>query len=164
MHTEKRLDRVVCNQEWLDTCCLSSVSTRVKHQTNHHFPLLIDFQFSSISFASNFKFLRMWSLHPDCRSVILDCWNTVVIGCPMFILSSKLKLLKNKLKDWNKNCFGNVNDSVSSAESNLQHLQDQIQQNGPSDVLLAQEKIANISLEDALNKQEVFWQEKSKLN
>jgi exonuclease III len=73
MHTEKRLDRVVCNQEWLDTCCVSSVSTRVKHQTNHHFPLLIDFQFSSISFASNFKFLRMWSLHPDCRIVILDC-------------------------------------------------------------------------------------------
>jgi hypothetical protein len=31
-------------------------------------------------------------------------------------------------------------------------------------VLLAREKIANIALEDALNKQEVFWQEKSKLN
>jgi hypothetical protein len=68
------------------------------------------------------------------------------------------------LKDWNKTCFGNVNDFVTSAEMNLQNIQDQIQSLGPTDVLLADERLASIAFEDALNKQEAFWQEKAKLN
>jgi hypothetical protein len=59
-HTEKRLDRVVCNQDWLNICSMSSVSALVKH---NHFPLMLDFQLTSTAFASYFKFMRMWSLH-----------------------------------------------------------------------------------------------------
>jgi hypothetical protein len=162
-HTEKRLDRVVCNQDWLNICTMSAVSALVKHKSDH-FPLLLDFQLTSTTFASSFKFMRMWSLHQDCRNVILDCWKTEVTGCPMFILNKKLKLLKIKLKDWNKNCFGNVNEAVTTAEQNLNLIQDQIQLNGPSDLLLADEKLAHFAFEEALNKQEVFWQEKAKLN
>jgi hypothetical protein len=90
-HTEKRLDRAVCNQSWLDFCSVTSVSTLTKHKSDH-FPLLLDFQITVSSFASSFKFLRMWSLHPGCRSLILESWNTDVVGCPMFILSKKLKI------------------------------------------------------------------------
>ncbi|MCH82389.1 RNA-directed DNA polymerase (Reverse transcriptase), partial [Trifolium medium] len=82
-HTERRLDRAVCNQSWLD----------------------------------------LW--------------------CPMFILNKKLKLVKEKLKTWNKTSFGNVHDLVNSTEQMLQHIQDQIQIFGPSNELLAEEKIAH---------------------
>ncbi|KAK2433108.1 hypothetical protein QL285_018413 [Trifolium repens] len=156
--TEKRLDRAVCNQAWLDLCIVSSVSTLIRHKSDH-FPLLLDVQLTNTSFVSYFKFMRMWSLHPDCRSVVLDCWNTVVIGCPMFILSKKLKLLKDKLKIWNKDCFGNVHEFVSMSEHKLQQIQDQIQQHGHTDSLLEQEKLASKAFEEALNRQEAFWQE-----
>jgi hypothetical protein len=162
-HTEKRLDRAICNQLWLDTCSVSSVTALVKHKSDH-FPLLLDFQFTSNSYASNFKFMRMWSLHPDCTNLISECWNTNVSGCPMFILSKKLKLLKEKMKVWNKECFGNVNEVVSSADQNLHLIQSQIQTSGPTDALLSQEKLANAVLEEALSRQEVFWQEKARLN
>jgi hypothetical protein len=138
-YTEKRLDRVVCNQTWLDTCCVSSVSTLTRHKSDH-FPLLFEFHLTTNSFASNFKFMKMWSSHPDCKNIILDCWNTSVVGCPMFVLTKKLKILKDKLKVWNKSCFGNVDVSVTAAEYNLQHIQVQIQQLGPSDSLLNDEK------------------------
>jgi hypothetical protein len=106
----------------------------------------------------------MWSLHPDCANIIAECWNTNVSGCPMFILSKKLTLLKEKMKVWNKDCFGNVNDAVSSADQNLHLIQNQIQTIGPTDALLAQEKLASAVLEEALSRQEVFWQEKARLN
>jgi hypothetical protein len=61
-----------------------------------------------------FKFLKMWSLHDSCKDVIKNCWNTLVVGCPMFILSQKLKMLKEKLKTWNKDIFGNVRDQIES--------------------------------------------------
>jgi hypothetical protein len=106
----------------------------------------------------------MWTLHPDCLSLIQECWNTTVIGCPMVILSKKLKLLKEKLKIWNKECFGNVHSSVSVAEQNLNLIHDQIQTTGPSDTLLSEELIAQNNLAEALNRQECFWQEKAHLN
>jgi exonuclease III len=71
-HTEKRLDRAVCNQAWLDTCCVSSVSTLTRHKSDH-FPFLLEFHLTSTSFASNFKFMRMWSSHSDCKHIMLDC-------------------------------------------------------------------------------------------
>ncbi|MCH85515.1 RNA-directed DNA polymerase (Reverse transcriptase), partial [Trifolium medium] len=44
----------------------------------------------------------MWTTHPDCDKIIKDCWGKTVVGCPMYILSQKLKLVKDKLKSWNK--------------------------------------------------------------
>ncbi|GAU51709.1 hypothetical protein TSUD_415160 [Trifolium subterraneum] len=67
-YTEKRLDRVVCNQFWLDLCNVNSVSTLTKHRSDH-FPLLMEFQLTNVAFASHFKFMRMWTLHPDCRQL-----------------------------------------------------------------------------------------------
>ncbi|GAU46322.1 hypothetical protein TSUD_401930 [Trifolium subterraneum] len=160
--TEKRLDRAVCNQAWLDLVCISSVTTLNKHKSDHS-PLLLEYKLTTTSFASHFKFMKMWSLHTDCRNIILDCWNTVFVGCPMYNLNQKLNLLK-ELKIWNKQSFGNVHDLVNYAEQELQHIQDQIQHNGHTDALLAAEKLASKAYEEALNKQEIFWQEKEKLN
>jgi hypothetical protein len=82
----------------------------------------------------------------------------------MFVLSQKLKSLKTKLKTWNKECFGDVNESVVSAELHLHQIQMQIQQIGHNDNLLNEEKLASAKLEDVLSRQEAFWQEKARLN
>ncbi|KAK2429733.1 hypothetical protein QL285_028147 [Trifolium repens] len=162
-YTEKRLDRAICNQFWLDSCCSSSV-TALTRVSSDHFPLLLDLQVTSNSFASQFKFQRMWSLHDDCSRIVSDCWKSVVVGGPMYILTQKLKILKDRLRVWNKSCFGNVHANVTAAEDKLHQIQLQIQQNGHTDALLFEEKLAAKLYEDALNKQEVFWQERARLN
>ncbi|KAK2374968.1 hypothetical protein QL285_075894 [Trifolium repens] len=106
----------------------------------------------------------MWSLHDGCKDIISDIWSTRIVGCPMFILSSKLKLLKNALKIWNKDIFGDVHIFVSNSEENLRVIQDQIQINGPTDSLRNAEKLAQIKLEEALHRQDWFWQEKAHVN
>ncbi|KAK2352799.1 hypothetical protein QL285_090510 [Trifolium repens] len=160
---ERRLDRAVCNQAWMDMCTSLNVSTLTRHKSDH-VPLLLDFKLNLISVASQFKFLRMWSTHPECEGIIKDCWNVVFHGCPMYILSNKLKLVKQKLKIWNKGTFGNVHELVKNAENKLNFIHDQLSLNGPSDALLNDEKLAHADLESALNKQEIFWQEKANLN
>ena len=162
-HTERRLDRVICNQSLVDLCSSISVSALNKIHSDH-FPMLLDIQMSCVSFASNFKFLRMWTLHPDCKEIVKEAWSTNVIGCPMFVLNKKLKILKHKLKLWNKEVFGNVHDHVKVAEQKLHEIQEQIQVNGHSEVFLEAEKNAQKILEDALNRQELFWQEKARIN
>ncbi|WJX67284.1 hypothetical protein P8452_51763 [Trifolium repens] len=154
-HTERRLDRTICNQAWLDACTSLNCSTLIRNRSDH-FPLLFDFNTHNLSFKSSFKFMRMWSLHDGCHDVIANSWNERVIGCPMFILNSKLKRLKDKLKTWNRDVFGNVHSYVHEAEQALNNIQNQIQNVGHSDNLMSMEKIAQINLDKALNIQEEF--------
>jgi len=79
----------------------------------------------------------------------------------MFILSSKLIRLKDKLKVWNKEVFGNIHNLVSEAEKDLCNIQSQIHITGHSDHLMMQERHAQTN--EALLKQEVFWQEKARI-
>jgi hypothetical protein len=120
--TERRLDRAITNQIWLDSCHTLSVSALTKHHSDHY-PLLLDVQVNNIPFASQFKFMRMWVSHPNCSTIVRDSCSSNVIGCPMFILTKKLKSLKEKLKIWNKDCFGNVHEAVQLAEQNINHMQ-----------------------------------------
>ncbi|GAU26607.1 hypothetical protein TSUD_102140 [Trifolium subterraneum] len=107
--------------------------------------------------------MAMWLLHPDCLNVVRDFWNTTVIGCPMFVLSKKLKFLKEKLKIWNKEVFGNVHDQIKIAEEKVNSIQYVINSNGHSDSLMDLEKQAQFELELALNMEEAFRKEKTKV-
>jgi len=155
-HTERRLDRTICNQSWLDLCNTMSYSTLTKLKSDH-FPLLFEFQYSDCSFSSQFKFMKMWSLKDDCRTLIANSWSNVVTSCPMFVQNKKLKILKNNLKVWNKENFGNVHLMVKNVEQKVSHIQSKIQQEGHSDTLMSQERAAHKSMEDALKIQEWFW-------
>jgi len=115
--TEKRLDRAICNQQWI--------------------------HLEDTRFASQFRFHQMWALHLDCANIIASCWNNNVVGCPMYVLNKKLKILKEKLKDWNKETLCNVQDHVKNAENNLQQIQHLIAITRHTDDLLDQEKKLN---------------------
>ena len=103
---------MLVNQDWINVCQSSSVSTLTKLRSDHY-PLLFEFQTQSSPFTSSFKFMKMWISHPDCINVVKQCWNNQIIGCPMLILSQKLKMLKEALKLWNKNTFGDVHSQVT---------------------------------------------------
>jgi len=64
-NTQKRLDRVLVNQDWINVCQSSSVSTLTKLRSDHY-SLLFEFQTQSSQFTSSFKFMKMWISHPDC--------------------------------------------------------------------------------------------------
>ena len=161
-NTERRLDRCICNERWMDIASSVNCSTLIKNQSDHY-SILLDFQLTNHKFFSQFKFLKMWSLHETCKDVIQDSWKLPVIGCPMFVLSKKLQTLKIKLKCWNKEVFDNIHGLVKTTEASLQTIQAQIQTLGHTELLVQQEKQAQHELDLALNKEELFWFEKSKV-
>lgn len=162
-HIKRRLNRTIVNSNMLDLCSNISCSTLTKTSSDHY-PILLDFKTDSIRFASSFKFLKMWTLHNDCKQLFSDTWKINVVGCPMYVLSAKLKILKGKLKLWNKDVFGNIHEYVAAAETKLSDIQTKINLLGHSDTLMNEEKQAQIDLDQALNKQESFWKEKARLN
>lgn len=95
--------------------------------------------------------------------LIADCWSQLVFGCPMFILSQKLKYVKVKLKIWNKQVFGDVHKLVQNSTNHLNNIQCQIQNLGMNDNLKSQEPKAQQDFKDDLDKDEYFWMEKSRI-
>lgn len=162
-YTAKRLDRAISNNDWLDFWSVVSCCTLTKSKSDH-FPLLINLQKETWRHSLSFKFLRMWAENPDCRKVISEVWSMNVVGCPMLVLTSKLKVLKQKLRDWNQDVFGNVRENVNVALQKVDWVQEQIDSLGPLDDLIEQEKEALSNMQNALFQQEEFWLEKSRLN
>ncbi|XP_058784648.1 uncharacterized protein LOC131659478 [Vicia villosa] len=160
--TEKRLDRAICNLDMLDICTNMNCHTLSKIKSDHY-PLLLFIDFNKISIKSQFKFLKMWTGHDDCERIIKDTWNSIVYGCPMFVLDQKLKILKLKLKDWNKNIFGDVKIRVLEAETKLKIIQEEINSLGYSDNRQSAEAKAQYELEKALMFEEEFWKEKASI-
>jgi len=70
-HIKRRLDRAFCNQVWLDLSYSMFVSTLIKHKFDH-FPLFLEMQVSNETFASQFKFMRMWTTHSNCKNIVKD--------------------------------------------------------------------------------------------
>ncbi|XP_058742332.1 uncharacterized protein LOC131614798 [Vicia villosa] len=162
MTVERRLDRCLGNLLWIDSCSNLSVSTLAK-VCSDHYPLLFEFHINCSRSINQFKFLSAWTVHDQCRNLIESTWSQEIIGCPMFVLSKKLQLLKRDLRGWNRNVFGNVTNNVKAAEDNLLSVQDRIQQEGISEVLKKQEMEAQTSLTKALVIEEHFWKGKARV-
>ncbi|XP_058783218.1 uncharacterized protein LOC131657884 [Vicia villosa] len=138
---ERKLDRAFCNNNWINSYITMSISSLPKLKSDHH-PILLYFSFSSQRRASRFKFLAMWTLDYSCKTLISTVWASSVVGCPMFILAKKLKLLKTSLKAWNKDVFGNIHFLVLEATDDLSSIQGQINLEGASIILKGREKAA----------------------
>jgi len=161
-HIQRRLDRAICSQDWFNACNLVSCSTLTKLRSNHY-PILLEFKNDDIQFVSQFKFLKVWISHPDCLKIVKESWDQNFVCCPMFVLNQKLKHLKEALKVWNKNTFGNIPLQVTEATEKLNYIQEEIDNSGATDDLMDQERAVQISLEKVLDTEEIFWQQKSKV-
>jgi len=62
------------------------------------------------------------------------------------------------LKDWNRTTFGVIHFEVTEATSNINVIQEEVDNSGATNDLRDQEKAAQISLEKVLDTEEIFWQ------
>lgn len=81
----------------------------------------------------------------------------------MFILSQNLKHLKNILRSWNKQDFGNIHNLTQEALNNLNNIQAKIDVYGLLDAFIHLEKFAHLALHQALCVQDLFWKEKFRI-
>ncbi|KAK4857292.1 hypothetical protein QYF36_026577 [Acer negundo] len=107
-----------------------------------------------------FRFNQMWADHEDFSDLVVQAWSspsfsTSAMGC----MVAKLKRLKLALHDWNKSVFGDVNQKLAYAMTDLANIQLDISTNGVSDEALNMEIQAKnvvdtlLSYQDSLNRE-----------
>ncbi|XP_058203081.1 uncharacterized protein LOC131317559 [Rhododendron vialii] len=70
-----------------------------------------------------FRFLDIWLSNPKCMKVAKEAWEEAQVhGWAGYILVQKLRTVKDRLKVWNKQDFGDINCALHDIESKLHHL------------------------------------------
>ena len=102
-----KLDRFLVTQDWLD-CFSGVIQCRLPRPTSDHFPILL----KGGGFRkgpSPFRFENMWFKVDGFNELIRGWWQEAGgRGRTSFRLASKLKILKDKIKTWNKDVFGRL--------------------------------------------------------
>ncbi|KAI9117842.1 hypothetical protein K1719_011257 [Acacia pycnantha] len=98
----KRLDRCLCNVNWLEVFVNAEVRVVPRVGSDHH-PMLVK-SCADLSFAGrrNFKYEMMWKMHENFVDFMRSSWKANEDTHVM------LNLLQRDLKVWNREVFGRI--------------------------------------------------------
>ena len=158
--SKARLDRFLFSADWEDK--FPSVSRQhLPRLLSDHFPIVLE----GGSFQRDrrpFRFENMWLKDEGFIERVRSWWESYnVLGALSFVLANKLKLLKNDLKKWNVEVFGNAEDRMRKLWQELSDLE-MIED---SRALLEEERLELVrgELEKVTLMEEIYWRHKSKV-
>ncbi|XP_031105865.1 uncharacterized protein LOC116010543 [Ipomoea triloba] len=143
-----RLDRALCSMEWMD--CMPH--TKVIHLTalgSDHCPILIDMDTQERKKGDRFMFQGAWTRHHSFIDIVRQHWikeNTVW---------QNLDEMTTKLKDWNRNVFGNIHLRKNKLLRRLEGIQRQFDHAHHTGLLKLECKIKK-ELEETLQQEELL--------
>ncbi|KAL3745498.1 hypothetical protein ACJRO7_014584, partial [Eucalyptus globulus] len=110
-----------------------------------------------------FKFFDYWSDHPNFSTIVQQAWETPVIGFSMYRLVSKLKVLKDSLKQLNREAFSNISSRTEEAREALRLVQNDLQLDPNNSGLADLEKTSRRIFVDLRRDEESFFRQKSRV-
>ena len=89
-----------------------------------HWPLQLEASLIGKPRNSPFRFENVWLMHSDFLTNVEKWWKEELHlqGTKMFLLHHKLKHIKGRLKEWNKNEFGNIFKAKGEVEKKLKEI------------------------------------------
>ena len=136
-----KLDRALGNQKWQDTFGTTEAFFLPEGCFDHS-PVLINTFSNPSMMRKPFRYSKMWSLLPDFKTNLKENWEPDVEGVPMFRLVTKLRRLKEMLKQLNRREFANVQVAAEHAKDEMIRAQEELHRN-PSDEGLIEAEIAS---------------------
>ena len=110
-----RLDRFLVSEDW-DCLFGGTRQSILPRPTFDHFPILLEGGRVMPKRPSPFRFENMWIKEEGFKDLIKVWWQRLEFrGTSSYVLTEKMKAIKNLLKIWNKEVFGRVEENKKSA-------------------------------------------------
>jgi len=122
--SRRKLDRFLLSPEWLDRWPTTIQSTLPRNFSDHC-PILL--RSSSVDWGPKpFRVLDCWMLDKSFKDIVSNCWtSSQQSGWGGYVLKEKIKTLKQALKKWNKEHFGDTFKRVKRIEEELSKLEEE---------------------------------------
>ncbi|XP_074314278.1 uncharacterized protein LOC141649487 [Silene latifolia] len=130
-----------------------------------HSPCVVHNSMLQTTRRASFKFFNMWTQAPSFIKIVQEGWEEVFYGQKMFIVVKKLKHLKSKLKELNKECYFDIENNACIAEKELNAIQLQLETDPQNESFIREEiKLAKFELRDLNLARESFLKRILKLD
>ncbi|KAI3474575.1 hypothetical protein Pfo_029577 [Paulownia fortunei] len=141
----KRLDRILYSEVWLNLFHMTKVS-HLPRIWSDHAPLLISLSMNLAKSPPSFRSLRMWTRHHSFWETVKTLWQQPTDTEGMKNLQQKLYRLKQLLRWWNKNVFGDIFENIKKLNKN--------------DTNLIELKRCTVVLTQVLTVEKDYWRQK----
>lgn len=105
--SKRILDRVFVNLEWLSIFPSLNV-TLLRQGLSDHSPLLVNSKMKNWG-RKPFRFQNHWFPNSKCLKIVKESWPNSSIS-----MVEKLHVIKQKLKQWNHESFGNIDSNIAT--------------------------------------------------
>ena len=110
-----RLDRFLVTEDWY-AHFRGVGQSLLQRPVSDHFPILLEGGGGLVRGPLLFRFENMWIRDESFKDLIKDWWRNMRFnGTRSYIILEKLKALKSRIKIWNREVFGKVEDSKKAA-------------------------------------------------
>lgn len=125
--------------------------------------MFLEWQKERRMFNDPFRFEKMWLTHGSLEENIANWWSKDFHGPLLSRVANKLRLVKENLKVWNKETFGDIFKRKDQLKLQLTNLEVKIQENGCSKEDKTAEKILLCEWHNLLAQEETRRRQKSRL-
>ena len=158
----KRLDRFLYSNEW-EQLFPQSLQEVLPRWTSDHWPIVLEtnpFKWG----PTPFRFENMWLHHPSFKESFGSWWREFQgDGWEGHKFMRKLQFLKAKLKEWNKNAFGDLIERKKCILLDIANFDSMEQEGGLSPELLIQRAVRKGELEELILREEIHWRQKARV-
>ncbi|XP_019244458.1 PREDICTED: uncharacterized protein LOC109224325 [Nicotiana attenuata] len=136
-HVHSKIDRILVNAAWIKKWPVME-GRILQPGFSDHCPLSITMDYERQSGGRPFKFFNCMAQHKEFEDAVYECWRKRGGGTIMNKVWMKLKLLKNKLKQMNRQEFSNTGQRIQAARIKLEEIQEQMDGSGNTKVVEAE--------------------------
>ncbi|KAK6160616.1 hypothetical protein DH2020_003997 [Rehmannia glutinosa] len=156
---QERLDRIFVNSKWTDLFPKFNVKHLARIKSDHA-PLLLTAHLSVKKPPYAFRYFKMWTRHHSFTDTVAEVWKHPTGFHGMLNLHHKLIRVKQKLKWWNKQVFGNIFQKLSEAEAKVVAAEKRYDAN-PNPTSRIALNLAIVELVLATKIEEDYWHQKA---
>ncbi|XP_074305919.1 uncharacterized protein LOC141641145 [Silene latifolia] len=117
-----KIDRVLCNDDWVDIFPTSYVHFLPEGMFDHN-PCLVKFDEEIQGKGRTFKYFNMWALAKEFEDIVTQGWSREIQETAMFRVVMKLRGLKGDFKQLDIEHFSDIENLTHITEMSLIHYQ-----------------------------------------
>ncbi|XP_048490840.1 uncharacterized protein LOC125492429 [Beta vulgaris subsp. vulgaris] len=156
-NSKSLLDRLFISPEWLTVFPSLKVSI-LQRGLSDHCPLLAHSQATDWG-PKPFRFQNCWLTDPACLKVVRETWQNSLQNSAV----GKFREVKNKLKEWNLNDFGNIEANIIRLENLIARLDELNNERDLENDELCERRNAQAELWMWMKRKELYWAQNSRI-
>jgi hypothetical protein len=129
-----------------------------------HWPICLEWGQLGEFVKCPFWFEKFWFQHPNFRRLMKEWWESfpTIEGSCMSMFQKNLKYIKDCIKKWNRESFGNITEEKRRLEQQLEEIQAKTMMEGYMEEEINAKKAIMQELMQREKHEEILWQQKSR--